>query len=326
MVGDALLDRIVSLPYIPAAGGSVFGPPPTLRFGGAGGNVAAALARLGLRTGFIGRVGRDEEGRAIRADLEAAGVDTGGLIDDAEHGTGSVIALVGPGDARVMIGCILDAAQGHLAASDLDWPPFQSAPFVQVSGLLMAEQPGRGVALLALRLAAERGTEVHYDANLRAAEADPRGEQSAAHWEAMVRATVVTATEEELSLLGRRHAGISAELAPDIAARATAAALYQREHGACPQLIVVKQGVRGATALLPDGSAVASPGYRVLVVDAIGAGDVFAAALIVARRQRLELAAALDFANAAAALSVTVPGGRGAPTVAEIVDRQRRGR
>jgi sugar/nucleoside kinase (ribokinase family) len=90
-------------------------------------------------------------------------------------------------------------------------------------------------------------------------------------------------------------------------------------------LIVVKQGARGAMALLPDGSTVASPGYRVPVVDAIGAGDIFAAALIVARRQGQILARALDFANAAAALSVTVPGGRGAPTVAESVELQRRG-
>ena len=55
--------------------------------GGAVANVAAAASRLGMRTAFIGKVGADMHGEFLRGSLAAAGVDTRGLLTDAEYFT-----------------------------------------------------------------------------------------------------------------------------------------------------------------------------------------------------------------------------------------------
>ena len=47
--------------------------------GGSATNTIYGLAKLGIRTGFIGSIGNDEEGRASIRDLEAVGVDTSQL-------------------------------------------------------------------------------------------------------------------------------------------------------------------------------------------------------------------------------------------------------
>lgn len=61
--------------------------------GGSSANTIVGLARLGLKTGFIGKVGNDEEGEFILDDLKKEGVDLGG-IEKSEGMTGVIIGLI----------------------------------------------------------------------------------------------------------------------------------------------------------------------------------------------------------------------------------------
>jgi ribokinase len=77
--------------------------------------------------------------------------------------------------------------------------------------------------------------------------------------------------------------------------------------GAAPN-VVVTQGASGATLLGPDGSRHHQPGFAVRAVDTVGAGDTFAGALAAAWLTGRELAGALEWASAAAAIAITRPG------------------
>ena len=74
--------------------------------GGAVANVAAAASRLGMRTAFIGKVGADMHGTFLkdtlrqRESLAAAGVDTRGLLTDAEYFTTLAFVRLGGGGER----------------------------------------------------------------------------------------------------------------------------------------------------------------------------------------------------------------------------------
>ena len=68
--------------------------------GGAVANVAAAASRLGMRTAFIGKVGADMHGEFLRGSLAAAGVDTRGLLTDAEYFTTLAFVRLGGGGER----------------------------------------------------------------------------------------------------------------------------------------------------------------------------------------------------------------------------------
>ena len=62
--------------------------------GGAPANLAVAAARLGAKTAFVGKVGRDAFGSSLRAVLEANDVDTQGLLEDGkEHTTLAVVSV-----------------------------------------------------------------------------------------------------------------------------------------------------------------------------------------------------------------------------------------
>jgi sugar/nucleoside kinase (ribokinase family) len=76
----------------------------------------------------------------------------------------------------------------------------------------------------------------------------------------------------------------------------------------CP--VVVTRGAHGALVATPDGAVVAAPGVPVVVLDTVGAGDLFAAAFIWADLTGRSLADRLAVATAYAAESLAAPGGR----------------
>ena len=55
--------------------------------GGAPCNVLAMLQKLGKRTAFIGKVGKDQFGRLLKETIESAGIDSRNLIMDEEVNT-----------------------------------------------------------------------------------------------------------------------------------------------------------------------------------------------------------------------------------------------
>ena len=68
----------------------------TARAGGSPANVAVALARLGVRTRFAGRISNDLLGRFLRAHLERSGVDLALCVDASQPAT---VAIVGVDEA-----------------------------------------------------------------------------------------------------------------------------------------------------------------------------------------------------------------------------------
>jgi len=62
--------------------------------GGSAANTAVGLARLGIRTGYIGKVSQDREGRLLLRDFEEEGVDAGGVIVSEGGRSGAVMGYV----------------------------------------------------------------------------------------------------------------------------------------------------------------------------------------------------------------------------------------
>ena len=66
---------------------------PALLPGGSAANTTYGLAKLGVKTGFVGAVGMDEEGKGLVKDLETVGVDTSQVISKQGVGTGSALCF-----------------------------------------------------------------------------------------------------------------------------------------------------------------------------------------------------------------------------------------
>lgn len=137
--------------------------------GGCAANATYALARLGLRSGFLGAVGDDEGAQVVLASFRSAGVDTTGIVREVDTRTGRVIILSDDEGRRAMYmepGANHRYAAHHLPPRYLSGLPLllvssfngELAPEVQ-KALLGALPSEAKVALILDGLFARRGME-----------------------------------------------------------------------------------------------------------------------------------------------------------------------
>jgi sugar/nucleoside kinase (ribokinase family) len=144
LVADHLCDPI---DHVPGAGQLVLCPRLPLAIGGCASNVATDLARLGVRVGVVGCVGRDAFGRFIIDTLSASGVEVSGIrqLDDAET-SGTLIINV-RGEDRRFIHSV--GANARLQAADIPLERVRQAKVLYVGGyLLMPALEGEPLAQL----------------------------------------------------------------------------------------------------------------------------------------------------------------------------------
>jgi sugar/nucleoside kinase (ribokinase family) len=116
VIGNLTWDRLVEVPVIPLPNRDYLTIDDATHAGGAGGNVAAGLALLGVPAAMIAAVGRDRRGDDLVDDLERYGVDVS-LLQRPDLPTSEFLCLIDPDGNRSFL---LDAEQ---AAFALEAPP-----------------------------------------------------------------------------------------------------------------------------------------------------------------------------------------------------------
>ena len=125
-VGILVADVIVRpVARLPAAGTLGLVDSIDLRGGGCALNTASCLARLGLRSAALGKVGSDTFGEFVLRLLRERGVDAEGVLSDPELPTSASVALVDPGGERTFLH--LRGANAALGADELGERPFAEA-------------------------------------------------------------------------------------------------------------------------------------------------------------------------------------------------------
>ncbi|GAB1623926.1 aminoimidazole riboside kinase [Agarivorans albus] len=153
-LGDAVID------LLPEANGLLKMCP-----GGAPANVAVALRRLGVASGFIGRVGNDPMGQRVTATLGAEGLDLSCLSIDKQHHTSTVLVSLDQHGERDFCFLVQPSADQFLSAEQL--PDFQPEQWLQLSSIALAAKPCRFTAVTAAKQCKKAGGWVFFDLNLR---------------------------------------------------------------------------------------------------------------------------------------------------------------
>ena len=117
-VGHASYDHVFSVPHHPAADEKLFADALVGCGGGPAANAAVTVARLGLRAGFAGYLGRDVHGELHDAELRAEGVDTRHLVR-GDAPTPVSVVLVKPDGCRALV--CYKGATAKLAADQVDF-------------------------------------------------------------------------------------------------------------------------------------------------------------------------------------------------------------
>ena len=280
--------------------------------GGAPANLAVAAARLGARTAYIGRVGKDSFGSYLRRCLQENGVDVSGLsVDEKQRTTLAVVALDERGERTFSF------YRDPSADVDLSW---EHVPMALLSGtrilhfgsVSLSVDPARTATLKAAETARALGALISYDPNYRASLWPD--EQTAVQnmLSPLPLVDILKVSDEELPLL----AGTAdpAEGSLQLMAKG-------------PRLVLVTLGAQGAFYRFGDITGHV-PGVPCVVGDTNGSGDTFFGAFL---SQLVKLpgldaltAAELDrivaFANRAASITTSRHGAIPAmPTLREVL-------
>ena len=272
--------------------------------GGAPANVAAAVARLGGRSAFIGKVGADPFGEFLADTLKGLGVDSSGLRVSAEEHTTLAFVSIRAGGERSFSFCRNPGADSCLRADELDSRVLESAKILHVGSLSLTLEPERGATFAAIERARAAGALVSYDPNWRPALWKNRDEAVELMRRAVPLADIVKVSEEELELLY----GVELESEADLE-RGAQAILSEG-----PRLALITLGEQG-TYWSASGSGELVAAFASDAVDTTGAGDAFVGALLwrltrpeatdnPLARGEAAIASDVRFANAAAAVCV----------------------
>ena len=307
-IGELLIDFVSTTPDVTLAAAPGFVKAP----GGAPANVAVGLAKLGIDAGFIGKVGADAFGDFLRETLAQNRVNTDSLIADATARTTLAFVATRSDGMKDITFYRHPGADIQLSPDELDTDAIQSAALFHYGSVSLSHSPSREATLEAIKAAKTGGALLSYDANLRLMLWDDADDAKRWIWEVMPYADVVKISEEEWEFI-----------MGDVSF-ATGAKRILEQQGA--SLVVITLGEKGG--YYTNGSAEgAVDGFAAKVVDTLGAGDAFVAAMLsqLLQHENLhsldtsQLNAIMRYANAAGALATQKVGVIPAlPTAAEI--------
>jgi len=276
VLGSLNLDLVCRVAELPKPGETVMGHGVERLPGGKGANQAVAAARSGAHTRLVGAVGRDEAGETMLAAMAEAGVETGAVARLAAHPTGQAYIWVSQaGENSIVV-----AGGANLAVT----PGMLGATALAGCRVLLAQLETPVAAIEALFSAAP-------DRRLRLLNAAPAILEARRLFPLV---DILIVNETELA----SFAGVTV-MAEDADAVAAAARSLISRPG---QTVVVTLGKAGAVAVTAAERIVVG-GRAARVVDTTGAGDCFCGALAARLADGADLADALQWANAAAALS-----------------------
>jgi ribokinase len=297
VVGSLNMDIAALGPRLPQPGETLLGSHFHTAPGGKGANQAYAAARLGGAgsTAMLGRVGEDDFGRQMIANLVSVGCAVDG-VRSVSGASGVALILIDESGQNCIV--VVSGANDRFSPADIatDAQLLRGGRYA----LLQLEVPMPTV-IAGARAARAAGLEVILDPA-------PAPEQLPA--ELLQYVDVMTPNETEaLLLVGRRPAEVSID-----EARTIAGALQLRG----VRHVIIKLGAKGCL-LLEAGTATHVPAPMVKAVDTTGAGDNFNAAFAVACSEGASRLDACQFAVHAAAISVTRMGCQASvPTRAEL--------
>jgi len=293
VVGSSNTDMVIQVPELPAPGETILGGKFSVLAGGKGANQAVSAARAGGRVCFISKVGRDDLGKRALEGFEKDGIDVTQIKQDPDAPTG--VAMIYVNDRAE--NCIAVAAGANENLSETD---------IIAAGEMIA---GASVLVVQLEIpikTVEKAVELAAESNviviLNPAPAQTLSDELLRH------VSILTPNETEASLL------TGLEVNDNLEAVAT------KLHEKGVKTVIITLGSKGSFVSSDDFSGLV-PAFPVKAVDTTAAGDVFNGALAVGLAENKSLKYAVQYASAAAALSVMRMGAQiSAPADKEIKD------
>jgi len=276
--------------------------------GGSSANLAFGVARLGLKSAMLSRVGNEQMGRFLTETLEQEGCDTSQVQIDPERLTGMVLLGLKDRDTFPLLFMRENCADMAVQAKEISEDFIAQCRALAITGTHLSTPGTRSASKIALAYAKKHGVtrvlDIDYRPVLWGLTARGAGENryvADAHvtqqlQEMLPEFELLVGTEEEFYIAG----GVADDLVACLrAVRKLSAAV-----------LVVKRGADGCSVIEGDipaniDDAPTFKGERVEVLNVLGAGDSFLSGLMASLLQGKDWAASTQVANACGAIVVS---------------------
>ncbi|MGG3623661.1 sugar kinase [Bacillus gobiensis] len=263
------------------------------KIAGAETNTLIGLTRLGIKTGWISKVGSDEFGRLILSQIRGEGIDTSQVISDNKHPTGIFFKEKTYESSMKVMYYRKGSAASTITKHDIDSDYISRSSYLYVTGITPAlSESSLEAVFYAMQLAKEHHTKIVFDPNVRKKLWSEEKAKATLLEMAKLADIMLPGTSEGEFLFGTKDEKEIAKKVLDMGC----------------ELAVVKMGASGAYYESHNQHGYVS-GYKVdRVVDPVGAGDGFAAGVISGLIENAGIEKAVQRGCAIGAIVTTVNG------------------
>jgi sugar/nucleoside kinase (ribokinase family) len=283
-IGELNPDLILTgLKSMPVTGREIIAKGCSLVLGSSTAICASGIARLGLKTGFIGKVGKDSFGDTVVEAISKNGIDTSMVIVDESINTGITISLSMAKDRALVtyLGAIED-----LSIDDIDINLLDKTRHIHVGSFFLQNKLRSGLSKL-FAIAKKKGVTTSLDAGW-----DDTKQWDYGILEVLKFTDIFFPNEvEALNITKKDNVRDAAEALSKYAGT-----------------VVVKCGPKGAAAIRGN-EYIEKETYDLKPVDTTGAGDSFNAGFIYGFLNGFNLGKCMNYGNACGSISVTRVGG-----------------
>ncbi len=266
--------------------------------GGAPANVLAAVSKLGGKTAFIGKVGKDMHGEFLKNILKKHQIDTSSLIETDEAFTTLAFVNLDKNGERSFSFSRKPGADTLLRDEEISKEQIGNSHVFHFGSLSLTDEPARGATLKALQCAQESGVIVSYDPNYRPSLWKDEDTAKKGMRLPLGMVDIIKISDEEIALL------TDCDNVND-------AAYHLHKKGIT--CVIITMGEKGAF-VSANGEKLFCESFKTDVADTTGAGDCFMGAFLyslISGGKRLSelceenLKGYISFANAAASICVS---------------------
>ena len=281
--GSINMDLVAKVPRLPVPGETLIGHTFSTVSGGKGANQAVAVARLGIPTFMVGRVGGDDFGQDLLTSLQTNGVQTNGVLVEQSARSGvAMIAVDDQGENHIIV---ISGVNRRINEEDVE----RLTHLLPGAAALLLQFE---IPLLAVQVAAEAAQKAGVKVIL-----DPAPALTNLPTDLYPLLDIITPNAVEAEQL----VGFPVN---DLEAAAQAATVL-RQRGV--DTVVIKLGAQGVFCATADETFFL-PAFAVQTIDTVAAGDAFNGGLAVALAEGLSLKRAIVWGAAAGALATTKAG------------------
>lgn len=292
--------------------------------GGCPTNISVGVRRLGLKSALLTGVGEDKVGDFILHYLRNEQVDVSLTPKIPGRRSSAVVLGIEPPDTFPLVFYRDNCADIAITIDDIRRIPFDSVKSILVSGTGLSQEPSRSATLFAANEASQCGVKVLLDIDFRSDQWPDLQTFGTTIRSILPNIDIMIGTETEVkaaAYIGSGHAKVKDQSVSDSHIDADLDESINRLMNLGCEMLILKNGPLGSIIYERDKESVAVPGFKVEIINVLGAGDAFASGFIFGYLSGWPLFKSCRLGNACGAILVTQHGcSNFSPTLDEVMN------